>query len=280
MPASSRSVVESRAARPLRHWSADALARARGAVERALVDWGRRWGLDARVRGVLNAVDAPAASGRAWAGVADDTSWIAAESGPVAAALDGLLFDTPIRGADSIGRDVAAASLADLLEHLARLASTPARRDAPPADAPPATDGRRWSGAVVMELVLDRGGRDDRLWLHCSERVSGVLCGGAPRLATAAGRAPISGVAPAISRRPLRLTVRLDDSPVTLGMLQSLHPGDVLPLNHRLDASLNVSVADPAGRLDLLCAAYLGRRGPSRAVELVARASVSQQDQS
>lgn len=280
MPISSRSVGASRDVRPLRHWSADALARARGTVERALAEWGRCWGLDATVLDALNAVDATAVPERTWAAVAGGASWLAADAGPAAASLDGLLFDSPVRGADSIAHDVAQAALADLLEQVGHLAATSPRKEMPSADAPPATDRCRWSGAVVLLLALARDGRAERWVLHCSEPVSGVLCGGAPLMSTSAGRRPLTGVARAIAARPLRLTVHLDDSPVTLGTLQSLHVGDVLPLSHRLDTPLHVSVAGPAGALDLLCAGYLGRRGPSRAVEPVVRASVSQQDPS
>ena len=281
MPVVSRSVAESRDARPLGHWSGDALDRARATVDRALKCWCERWGLDGSVDAAANAVEAQAAREVAWIGVPGVASSLAAGAGAAESALDGLLFGTstrPASGAESIGRDVAAAALAELLDHLGRVATTPARRDVLPMNAPPPSDGARWSGAIVLRLILAGDGRGEPWWLHCGEPVAAVLCGSSTSVVTTTGRTPIVGIAQAIAHRPLRLQVSLAATPVTLGTLQSLRVGDVLPLSHRLDAPLDVAVA--TSPRDPLCAAYLGRREQSRAVELIALASHSPQDHS
>jgi flagellar motor switch protein FliM len=103
-----------------------------------------------------------------------------------------------------------------------------------------------------------------------------LLCGAA-QPGSAAGRPALAEVADAIAEQALRFQVCLDETTVTLGTLQSLHVGDVLPLSHRLDQPLRVVAHGASTPRSPFWAAYLGSRDHHRAVELVPAAPASHQ---
>ncbi len=269
-------IVAAPAARPLRHWSHAQLERALRAVERACHDWGARWQLAARATAAVNACDdAETADSpdRAWtrghllhlsAGVADAT-----------VALQALLFG-PDKGPSNppIAQELAAEALADLLRGLGQLGAGLGADGRSSAGAPAQADARRWSGAVRIRLELARDGHATTWHLQCSDALAAKLCG-APQLRAAAPRPALEQLADAIALQPLQFKVCLDATTLTLGTLQSLQLGDVLPLSHRLDVPLHVVGPDAPAGAPVFCAAYLGSRDHHRAVELVPAASAT-----
>ena len=277
----STAIVPAQTARPLRHWPAAQLERACGAVERIWRDWGSRWQLPAGGVSAVNACDDLAATEcDAWSWTRGRSLWLSAGQPEATVALGMLLFahDIEAHPQSPVARGLAAEALADLLRSLAQLsagvdADGPSNAD---AQKPPAADGRRWSGAVRLRLELVRDDQAAHWTLHCSQALVSVLCGQVPR-AAAAVRPPLVDVTDAISAQSLQFKVCLDTTTLTLGTLQSLHVGDVLPLSHRLDQPLHV-VAPGASPDDApFCAAYLGSHDHFRAVELVLTLSSSQQ---
>jgi hypothetical protein len=119
-----------------------------------------------------------------------------------------------------------------------------------------------WSGAVVVRLQAG------------PERLDLML----DRVAVAAGIAPVAGlsrtrptlseavpVLDAIGSRKLRCRVELAECDIDIGSLTLLRAGDVVQLPHPLSEAVHVKTLEG----DRICAAHLGRRGPSKAVELV-----------
>ena len=77
--------------------------------------------------------------------------------------------------------------------------------------------------------------------------------------------APLVSVPAALARHRLRVAAWLDPVELSLADLQSLRPGDVVPLSHRLDAPLQVRV----GAALPWCAGWLGRHAGQRALALI-----------
>ena len=149
-------------------------------------------------------------------------------------------------------------------------------RPNPAIDEPPESDLRRWSGAMRIRLELVRDGQITSFQLHVGAALASVLCGGLQAGSTI-GRPALAEVTEAIGTRSLAFKVCLDETTLTLGTLQSLRVGDVLPLSHRLDQPLRVVEPGASPRNSPFCAAYLGSRDHHRAVELVPVASAFNQ---
>ena len=273
--------ADARAARPLRWWPEAALARADSGCVTAWNAWCAQWGVAA---GTVRARNAGPEDGilpaGAWRRIASLPAWLSVDSTApesVRDALRSMLFgsSTP---ASPIAEDVATASLDDLGRVLERvLAFVTASGSAPEAgDSPPSVDARRWSGAVRVRLEATGRSGPVAFALHCSAPAAEALCGAAPARATAP-RGGLASVVSAMGALPVTLKVELAPTTLTLGTLQSLRIGDVLPLSHRLDQPLRV--ADPAAPLGAppFCSAYLGRRAGYRAVELVPLVNASSQ---
>jgi flagellar motor switch protein FliM len=68
----------------------------------------------------------------------------------------------------------------------------------------------------------------------------------------------------ALARERIVLRAVLAGAELNLGQLQSLSPGDVIPLEHPVDAPLKITAADGAP----LCDGWLGQRQGHIAIEL------------
>ncbi len=277
MDLQSKTVLAAQAARPLRHWSEAALERARGHVEGVWSAWCDRWQITGGDVRALNACDVAAVPAAAWARVATHPLWLSTltpECQSPAGAVEALLFGRGDQGGAStpVAQDVAAESMADLIRSLSQLVNGNARPAASAGDAPPVADARRWSGALVVQLVASAQGRAVGWTLHCSDAVAANLCGTSREL-TSRPRAPLTEVTEALQGRRLTFNVCLQQTPLTLGALQMLRIGDVLPLAHRLDQPLRVIASHSAADASPFCAAYLGSRDNFRAVELVPAAA-------
>ena len=275
-------IVAAQAARPLRHWPDAALARARDAIERAWCDWCACWQVTAADVDARNACDDASSAARSW--TPGRLSWLSTGADDAVDAMQALLFGREVqavRTSAPIAHELAAEALSDLVRSLLALGSSIGvqRKPEHDLDMPPEADGRRWSGALRVRLEAVRDGRTTSWHLHCSEPLATVLCGDV-QPGSAAGRPALQGVADAIATQSLRFQVHLDETTLTLGTLQSLHVGDVLPLSHRLDQPLHVVAPGATGDTPPFCAAFLGSRGPHRAVELVPAASALQSPKS
>lgn len=269
-------ILTAQAARPLRHWSNAALERAGQAIERAWRDWCARWQLTGAEAVAWNACDDSASAdvvSHVWA--AARSSWLSTGPNPVVGTLGKVLFrDGSPQGAP-IAQALATEALSDLLRAIDQLSVGVDKVAGRGDDAPPAADLRRWSGALRVRLIALRDDQPVSWHLHCGERLAAVLCGGVPPTSSI-GRAPLIELAEAMGARPVALKVFLDETTLTLGTLQSLHVGDVLPLSHRLDQPLRVVPAGATRDAPSFCAAFLGSRGHHRAVELVSAAPAPQ----
>ena len=78
------------------------------------------------------------------------------------------------------------------------------------------------------------------------------------------GSSRLAPVVEGISQLAVRASVELAGCEIDLGDLQALKVGDILRVPHALEQPMLVQVGDRP-----VCAAYLGRRGNSRAVELL-----------
>ena len=90
-----------------------------------------------------------------------------------------------------------------------------------------------------------------------------------PTAAGAAAATPPVALAQALAVRPLTVGVYLAPVALTLGQVQALRPGDIVPLPHALDqpARLLLHVA-PDAPPEALCHAWLGQQDGHMAVEL------------
>lgn len=277
MDLQSKAVLAAQAARPLRHWSEAALERARGHVEAVWSAWCDRWQFTGGDVRALNASDAAAVPAASWARVATHPLWLStleAEGQSPAEVVEVLLFGRgdQVSASARIAQDVAAESMADLVRGLSQLVNGNTRHDASTGEAPPLGDARRWSGALVVQLLASAQGRAVRWTLHCGETVASNLCGTSRELPFPS-RTPLIEVTEALQGRRLTFNVCLQRTPLTLGALQMLRIGDVLPLAHRLDQPLRIVASDSTADTPPFCAAYLGSRDNFRAVELVPAAS-------
>lgn len=248
------------AARPLLWWThaqLDALALALAGPWAA---WLREWhGVSdgaAGVECVLSHEAQGVAAG--WAGLAaagDAIAWWDAR------APGGEPVRTALFGA---GTTVASTSLAAAMENKAwealavELAMALGLQRQPGDDGPPAADHAPWSGGVVASLSAPAATL--RLFLNgaCASKVLG-----AARTADAPA-AKLPPVVEGISQLPARASVELAGCEIDLGDLQAVKVGDILRLPQALDEPMQVKIGSRP-----VCAAYLGRRGNSRAVELL-----------
>ncbi|MRW94179.1 hypothetical protein GJ699_29820 [Duganella sp. FT80W] len=243
------------------------LARVRAAADGALSAWCRDWGIaaDAPVLECARAWDAsaqlPAAPG--WQAPLIDGAAVLARawSSEMPAHVQRLLFgsERQYQMADGSAPLAAAAGVAAwqaLSEQLARtlLPSVAEAADAAPAAA---DNWRRASGAVL--LVLRLGKQACHLVLnHAAVERFNVGPHDLPPLAPASYRQLLDS-------QSVLLAVGLGAAEVDLGSLVRLAVGDVVRLDALADRPLTLRGPDGTA----LCGGYLGRAGPSLALELV-----------
>jgi len=281
----------SRRARPLRHWSKarQELVRSQfAAIHRA---WCADW-LPA-VEPALRDVDILLGNSDAdmmpvpedavcWSFV--DTSGVTGGDtaiNAVARAMFGTDVTTIAPGCDGspIAESVVRAAWNDWLH---RIASSPAfagiefreLRESPLSRGACAASARPWTGALWLRWRWCGG-----VWrLGLPHRAVAALGGIEPAKGTAQGT-PAGGPMPleeALARERIALRVMLADAELNLGQLQALRPGDVIPLEHPLDAPLKVIAADGAS----LCDGWLGQCEGRIAVEMARPAACPSNNQS
>jgi hypothetical protein len=170
------------------------------------------------------------------------------------AMLEERLFGDTGATSSRIVADVAQRAHAALRAELSRAAGVIEEPDGTPA---PASLFARWSGAVVVrlsgplyiEILLDAS---------CMRELVGT-----PSTRPQEAGTPLSCVADAMAGYTLSLSIELSGCELTLGELSQLRVGDAITLPHGVDQPLHVRTAN-----EYICAAYLGRSGDRKAVEL------------
>lgn len=248
-------------ARPLRAWSARQQGAVCDAFQAAYGAWCEAWGLPA--------AEVRVTEPQAVSGALDDAT--------AAQALRGWMFGETAPSAAPDGPDMAGelASCAwDALQ-----AALDAIATTEPASTRPVA---AWSGAVALLFpwqartwcrVLD----GDAVQAILAQR--GWLAGqGGSQAQPAAVPAPPAPIDRALAEHAVEVRVHLHPVTLTLGQLQSLAPGDVVTLDHPLQAPALVHLAPTADGgtavplASPLCTAWLGRAGDHLAVELHAEA--------
>lgn len=247
-------------ARPLVCWR-DAQMRALSqALDHALAAWIAAWGLQEM---------APVSCGPA--DVLDTSSpWRRLhESGSPAGWLQGdlhaaervgaLLFPAS-RAAGQVAAGIAARCEEDAIARVLAALDLPGATVS--SGSPDASGIGPWAGGVFVHippplawrLLLEANAMD--AWC----RRHGLVGAVPPSMPTE----PLTCAIDAAAALPIKLGVELAGCELDLGALQRLQPGDVVRVQHRIDAP--ATVTDTAGLP--LFRAYLGRRAGSRAVEL------------
>ncbi len=272
-PCALLAAAESRAARPLRRWSADALARFGQAVAGALADDAQRWGADdalaaASIRGGARAVHAedvePSARPADWTALPGHGTWWHLGDSPLRRIGRALFADAGgALDGPRVADDLAAELWAGQLRALTALV---ARADAPADADTPAKAWGRWSGAVLVALPW--AGATLQLLFRAAqvERVLAPGAGAEPASRPAGG--PVVPALRALADHGTRLAVRLDPFEIDLGSLVSLSVGDVLHVRHALDKPVQVCAHEAPVDDEPLCVGWLGRRDDALAVEL------------
>jgi len=238
-------------ARPLRGWDAASLARVAAALEPVVGGWQAAWGLPAPAALTVRVADARDLDRAAWHCVGTSGSgraWLGSQ--PCGSGAEWL--DSP-EGAWA--RQVSVLCRSDLLERLGDWLRV--ERQVTEGPPPPAL-ARPWSGAVIVKDLCDAG------WSLVLDADAAFAKLPAAKKARAPGGDPLVGAADALASRRVHLRVELRACELQLGMLQSLEPGDVIPLDHPLSEPLQVTGAD--GGVEL--AGFLGRMDGHKAVEL------------
>ncbi len=170
----------------------------------------------------------------------------------------------PGREGSTISGSVVRAAWNDWLH---RIASSPALAGSELGESPLLSDAsagsaRPWTGALWLRWRWCGG-----VWrLGLPHRAVAAL-GGIETAKSTAQAASASAPIPleqALARERIALRVMLAEAELNLGQLQALRPGDVIPLEHPLDAPLKVAAADGAS----LCDGWLGQRRGLIAVEM------------
>ena len=252
-----------RAVRPLWWWTSPQLDALAKALSRPWDGWLGGW-YGERAQSVVcvlaHEVERSAIPWHLLAGEGDAWAWSDSQrtdSGSVPTALfPGHRAVAPGSAAAAVERS----SREALLAALAGTLKLPLRLQ---EDLPVVPDGTPWSGDVMV--TLSAPSTAVRLMLNgaCVAHVLGL----AKRPLEAGGLPPVQAAVPLVGTR---VSVELAGCEISLGALGSLAAGDILRLPHPLSAPLLVKVADST-----VCAAHLGRRDRSRAIELLTTPSPS-----
>ena len=255
-------------------WSSAQLESVSSPLKAAWVEWSRAWLPDPA--GGESSLDCKIAHERAdlanaaWTplgGRGSAHAWIAVEEATPLVALAQALFGTGQfgdrggAGREGIAQAVAQRAWADLR----RVLQLGLHVDEEPGQANPEMQlFRPWSGGVAIRLVTD--GMSCFLLLN-AQCVETLLRASPhpPPAQVSIPKARLAQVESALAPRKIALRVELTACELELGSLQDLRVGDVVPLQHSLEAPLHVNLADGAP----LCAGFLGKQGNTKAIELV-----------
>lgn len=245
-------------ARPLRHWAARELQLLCARIASGLERWGADWGLAAQpVEASAGPGSQPEGPAHCWTLRSSDgqpVAWLHFP-GPVLDELAQRLFGAGDATAP-VTRGVCEDCESSLVQHLcAAFGLLPPQASEDGMTSIPQELAQPWSGVAHAALPLGAtllAGPG----LHCALAVQ--------RPRPAAARLPLVAVQQAAAHLPVRLEAVLAQCRLDVGTLASLVPGDVLPLQHRLDGDVRLLGAHGQSVLR----GWLGRRGPLLALEL------------
>ncbi|MDB5874608.1 MAG: hypothetical protein JWQ07_4050 [Ramlibacter sp.] len=257
-------------ARPLIWRSGQELADVSARLSPAWTQWQSDWLPDERAASTAKVVCRLAhedASSRAanWSLIglgSGACAWVDAPQDGAARASEWLFQteQTQRPSSDGVARSVAVKAWASLMDELRVVLDL---KESPAAEQPESAIFKPWSGAIRVSLQNDCG---HMLTLLLNAACVGKLVVAVARVASAPSvkGADLISLNQAIAQRGLTLKVQLAPCELDIGTLESLQVGDVVPLAHPLESPLRVSVNGAP-----VCAAYLGRRGEHKAIELV-----------
>ncbi len=133
-------------------------------------------------------------------------------------------------------------------------------------DKPVLPRNNQWSGHLEIHLPWWSG-----TWsLHLPAKSVQLLLGETPppKSVDFKGLPPLVPLSTAIAGELVHLGVRFKPITLTLGQIQALRFGDVVPINHRLEDPIAVEMHQEDATTQLFCHAWLGQRGGTVAVEL------------
>lgn len=248
------------AARALVCWRDAQLCTLSQALDRALADWVAQWGLQALApvsSSPLERLDTSLPWQRLQVpGLA--ASWL--QSTPDTAERLGALLFAASRAVGPVAASVAVRCERDALARVLAALDLPGATLS--SGRPEASELRPWTGGIGVQLPPPLGWRvllgADAMDAWC--RRHGAIGSPAP----SSSAQPLIGAVDAAAALAVTLGVELAGCELDLGTLQGLQPGDVVRVQHRIDAPATVLGADGLP----LFRAYLGRRAGYRAVEL------------
>lgn len=264
---------------PLRWWNAAQLREIAHPIERAWRDWLAAWSAARAETGAVSCELAWDEGGLAdqapkqFGSRAGAQAWFAV-SGEFNEAVAASLFDDAAAGPGrprttraALASAIAAEAAEDLLGAICGSLGLDRSVQDVQLDA---NIFRPWSGAVVVSVGWGQA-TPLRLLLdgNTAARLVAQPATGSSR--RQAPREELTAVKDACAGRRVSLQVSLSPCELELGALRSLQIGDIVPLPHRLDAPLQVTLAG-----DRVCQAFLGKRRDAVAVELIRDPSVSQ----
>jgi len=123
-----------------------------------------------------------------------------------------------------------------------------------------------WDGRLTIHLPWWDGAWSLCLHAEAVQRLLGTDPAGRKTIAPA--YPPLAPLQLAIANEPVRLQVQFDPIVLTLGQIQALCFGDVVPIHHRLEDPIAVVMQSTDGVPQPICHAWLGQRDGRIAVEL------------
>jgi flagellar motor switch/type III secretory pathway protein FliN len=252
---------------PLRAWSAEQRSDIESAATALWRTWCESWGLDlsgcyggsVRCRAVVQEDGIDGTRWRAFRAEPSATLWWDARSMPHGDAADLLaqaLFGNAGAAADTLVREIAQVAWDDLGELFLQWLGAAQRL------RPAEYDLHHWSGAVVLDLTAPRTvlhllvqGDAVAAWLEERSPARGA--------SSVHGSAQLGSMLDRLDPVPCTVAVELQPLELTLGTLRGLRIGDVVQMDHRLDAPL---LARADGQV--ICGTFLGQSGGRRAIEL------------
>jgi hypothetical protein len=252
------------AAQPLLAWSTPQREALGAALARAIAQWREEWGMTVEASPVrCEPATSKAVLRDGWRTLgAGAGAWLHA-AGDDAAQIARLLFDADSAGG-RVTADVVEACARDARARLAaalRLADGEATNTAPLPGL-----GQPWSGALQAMLPGTPGWS---LLLSAEAVQAWCRASGLPTQGTPAptSRQPLCSATEALGERALSLNVELSGCELDLGALQSLQIGDVVRLQHALDAPARLTSDEG----QLVFDGYLVAQEGRKAIELVKR---------
>jgi len=237
-----------RLAKPPVCWSADEHLQVHMLLTAAFERWRVDWGLPVSEKAVMTALTMRQAQR------AVQIELFGPDSGEVR--------DGELHAEVSVAQTVAANAWLDWVRRLELVLGGPV----PFAEKPIRTEGDIWHDQLNIQLNWWNG----MLYFALPEKIVRNLLGVArtAKGADAPASMPVVPLLTAAANAPVQLRAQFEPIALTLGQIQSLRFGDIVPLGHRLDDPITLSVDSGGVTAQRYCQAWLGHSEARIAVEL------------